>query len=228
MSEDTLPKKEPTPRAPRKKQRPREQTAIRRQEILRAATKVFATKGYHAGTLNDVAELAGMTHAGVLHHFGSKENLLRAVIEYRDSVDSSEAHAAYKLDFFRHLVATARLNAKRPGIVQTYVVLSAEAVTEGNPGTDYFTGRFTGLRELVVDQIRTLAPSDDPLTEAEFQAAASNVIALMDGLQVQWLLDPESVDLVDATVFGINAILASVQAGGSRRHPLSEPKSTAQ
>ncbi len=221
MSQDTEHEDEPEQTTVRKKQRPREKTARRRKEILRAATKVFATKGYHAGTLNDVAELVGMTHAGVLHHFGSKENLLRAVIEYRDSADSSEAHAAYKLDFFKHLVATAKLNAGRPGIVQTYVVLSAEAVTEGNPGTEYFTGRFTGLRRLVAEQIRSLAPADDPLSEAEYQAAASNVIALMDGLQVQWLLDPASVGLVDATVFGINAILAQVQAGGSGRRPLS-------
>ena len=197
----------------RKKHGPREGTAQRRQEILDAAMKVFATKGFHGGTLSDVADLVGMTHAGVLHHFGSKENLLRAVIDYRDSVDSSEAHAAYGLDFFRHLIATAKLNATRSGIVQTYVVLSAEAVTEGNPGTQYFTGRFEGLRDLVLSQIRKLMPIDDPLTESDLQSAASNIIALMDGLQVQWLLNPDSVDLVDATVFGIDAILRRVSAG---------------
>jgi AcrR family transcriptional regulator len=197
----------------RKRQGPREGTAQRRQEILDAAMQVFATKGFHGGTLADVAKLAGMTNAGILHHFGSKDHLLQAVIDHRDNIDSSEAHAAYGLDFFRHLIATARLNATRPGIIQTYVVLSAEAVTEDNPGGPYFTGRFEGLRELVLSQMRTLTPPDDPLPEAELQAAASNVIALMDGLQVQWLLNPDSVDLVDATAFGIDAILRAVAAG---------------
>jgi len=224
MSESTSPVPTPKKRA-RKKQGPREGTAQRRQEILDAAMQVFATKGFRGGTLNDVAELAGMTHAGVLHHFGSKENLLQAVIDYRDSVDSSEAHAAYGLDFFRHLIATANLNATRPGIVQTYVVLSAEAVTEGNPGSPYFTGRFEGLRELVLSQIRALNPADDPLTETELRSAASNIIALMDGLQVQWLLNPGSVDLVDATVFGIDAVLRAVSAGAARRRIITADES---
>lgn len=201
-----------------KKYGPRPGTAQRRQEILEAASQVFATKGFRGGTLNDVAELAGMSQAGVLHYFGSKENLLRGVIDYRDSVDSSEAHAAYGIDFFRHLIATAQLNTKRPGIIQTYVVLSAEAVTEGNPGTEYFTERFENLRALVLSQLRPLNPATDPLPESQLQAAASNIIALMDGLQVQWLLNPGSVDLVDATIFGIDAILCEVAAGASRRH----------
>ncbi|MDR2929620.1 MAG: TetR/AcrR family transcriptional regulator [Propionibacteriaceae bacterium] len=204
----------------RKKLGPREGTATRRREILEAAMKVFATKGFHAGTLNDVAELVGMTHAGVLHHFGSKGNLLQAVIGYRDSADSSQAHAAYGMSFFRHLIDTAKLNSTRPGIVQTYVVLSAEAVTEGNPGTEYFLGRFDGLRELVVSQLREISPAENGLEPAELEAAASNIIALMDGLQVQWLLNPDSVDLVDATVFGIEAIVNTVMAGSTRPAPL--------
>ena len=177
--------------------------------------QVFGTRGFRGGTLADVADLAGMTQAGVLHHFGSKENLLRAVIDYRDNLDSSEAHAAYGIDFFRHLVATAQLNTTRSGIVQTYVVLSAEAVTDGNPGGQYFAGRFERLRELVLSQLRQLNPPNDPHSEERLRAAASNIIALMDGLQVQWLLNPGLVNLVDDTVFGIDAILRAVAAGAS-------------
>ena len=205
----------------RKKTGPREVTMRRRQDILDAAVKVFASKGFHAGTLSDVAELAGMTQAGVLHHFGSKENLLRAVIGYRDSIDSSEAHAAYGVDFFDHLIATVKQNTTRPGIVQTYVVLSAEAVTEDNPGAEYFADRFEGLRELVLSQVRSLNPPDDPLGDAQLVAAASNIIALMDGLQVQWLLNRD-VDLIKCTTFGIDAILRSVVAGASGSRIVSD------
>ena len=207
---------EPPEHRTRKKYGPREGTKRRRQDILEAAMRVFAAKGFHRGTLSDVAELADMTQAGVLHHFGSKENLLRAVIDYRDNIDSSEAHAAYGLDFFNHLIATARQNTARPGIVQTYVVLSAEAVTEDNPGAEYFASRFESLRELVMSQLRELNSAEDPLPDNQLEAAASNIIALMDGLQVQWLLNPD-VDLVDDTFFGIDSILRSVKAGASRQ-----------
>ena len=40
--------------------------------------------------------------------------------------------------------------------------------------------------------------------------ASASILALMDGLQVQWLLEPESVDLAGATEFGIEAIVSSV------------------
>lgn len=53
--------------------------------ILDAAKKVFAARGFRGGSLNDVAVLAGYTRAGLLHHFPSKESLLLALLERRDS-----------------------------------------------------------------------------------------------------------------------------------------------
>jgi hypothetical protein len=142
------------------------------------------------------------------------------VIDYRDQADSHEAHVAYGLDLFKHLVATAKKNSEWPGIVQTYVVLSAESVTDDNPGQEYFSGRFNGLREMIRNELMKLSPADDPLSGNELEAAASNVIALMDGLQVQWLLNP-NIDLVAATNFGIEGILRNVMAGGHRDPILS-------
>lgn len=40
--------------------------------------------------------------------------------------------------------------------------------------------------------------------------AAASILAVMDGLQVQWLLDPSAVDLAKASEFSIEAIVASV------------------
>ncbi|MCL2316624.1 MAG: TetR/AcrR family transcriptional regulator [Actinomycetia bacterium] len=200
---------------PRKRQAPRAGTAERRQAILQAATEVFATKGFKGGTLADVAERVGMTHAGVLHHVGSKVNLLQEVLTYRDQADDAVTRAVHGLDFFRHLVATMRLNMTRPGIVQTYVVLSAEAVTDGNPGYGYFRDRFTGLRRLVLDELRAVQPEHDPLPEPELVEAASAIIAVMDGLQVQWLIDPATVNLGEASAYAIEAIVDRVAAGAS-------------
>ena len=65
----------------------RPETQEKRKVILRAATEVFGEKGATKGTLEDIAEKVGMTRAGVLHHFGSKDNLLLQTVIYRDSVD---------------------------------------------------------------------------------------------------------------------------------------------
>ena len=60
-------------RAPRRVRQDR----ARRQEIVDAAVEVFATVGYHKGSLRDVADRVGMSQAGLLHHFPSKETCSR-------------------------------------------------------------------------------------------------------------------------------------------------------
>ena len=57
--------------------RVRPATLAKREQILKAAIEIFGNKGSTNGTLADVAEQVGITHAGVLHHFGSKQKLLR-------------------------------------------------------------------------------------------------------------------------------------------------------
>ncbi len=54
-----------------------------RGRIVRAAEKLFAEKGFRAMTLRDVTKEAGVNLAAVNYHFGSKTNLMRAVIERR-------------------------------------------------------------------------------------------------------------------------------------------------
>jgi hypothetical protein len=53
--------------------------------------------------------------------------------------------------------------------------------------------------------------------------AAVVLTALMDGLQVQWLLDPGAVDLAESTAFAIQAIVAAAVAGPDRPQPVPPP-----
>lgn len=64
-----------------KVRKPHASTAATRERILTAAMSVFANRGYNNGSLLEIADQVGMTHAGVLHYFGSKDNLLTAVLE---------------------------------------------------------------------------------------------------------------------------------------------------
>ena len=94
------------------------------------------------------------------------------------------------------------------GVVQTYTVLSAESVTEGHPAQQYFRQRFSILRGKLAGVLAEVSGRDADDPEARDDASA--LIALMDGLQVQWLLDPTAVDLGRASAFAIEAIVASV------------------
>lgn len=191
-------------------------TRDRRREILRAAAEIFGSKGYHNGSLIDIAEQVGMTHAGILHHFGSKHQLLLEVLDFRDEADVEHLeghHPPEGLDLFKHLVTTARSNTARPGIVQTYAVLSTESVTDGHPGHDYFRDRFAELREMLGRSLRQLCDPERMPDDEQVDTAASAIIGAMDGLQVQWLLDKETVDLPRSTAFVIQAIITSLVEG---------------
>ncbi|TBN57877.1 TetR/AcrR family transcriptional regulator [Glaciihabitans arcticus] len=193
--------------------RSRPETLIRRREILDASVDIFGAKGYTGGTLQEIAEQVGMTHAGILHHFGSKDQLLLEVLEHRDETDVAHLegqHIPDGLALFRHLVKTAFLNAQRIGIVQAYAVLSAESVTDDHPGREFFQNRYRNLRDEVSHAFQVVCEERGVDNVANIADASAAILAVMDGLQVQWLLEPTAVDLGRASQFAIEAIVASV------------------
>lgn len=197
----------------RRRPRSRPETLVRRQEIIDAAVEIFGAKGFGGGTLQEIADQVGMTHAGILHHFGSKEALLLEVLTRRDEIDVADLadqHIPGGMELFRHLVRTAFANARRAGIVQAFAVLSAESVTSDNPGRRYFEDRYRTLRGEVVEAFRQVCRERGVAESARIAEAAAGIIAVMDGLQVQWLLDPTAVDLGDASQFAIEAIVSAV------------------
>lgn len=197
----------------RRQPRSRPETLVRRREILDAAVDIFGAKGFTGGTLQDIADQVGMTHAGILHHFGSKDQLLLEVLEHRDQTDVANIegqHIPDGVELFRHLVRTAFVNARRAGIVQAYAVLSAESVTDDHPGREYFERRYRTLRAEASAAFRLVCEERGVTEPATVTHAAAGILAVMDGLQVQWLLDPTAVDLGRASEFAIEAIVSAV------------------
>lgn len=197
--------------------RTRPATRQKRTDILAAAVEIFGNKGSTNGTLADVAEQVGMTHAGVLHHFGSKQKLLLEVLAYRDQADVAELvekHIPGGPELFLHLVRTAFANERRPGIVQAYTVLSSESVTDAHPGREYFEDRYTTLRREVSEAFAELCAQEGVTEPETVTAASASILAVMDGLQLQWLLHPEIVELGESSEFAIRAIVNAVLRPG--------------
>nr|WP_242436625.1 TetR/AcrR family transcriptional regulator [Streptomyces sp. CB02488] len=179
--------------------------------MLHIATDAFAARGYNNASLAEIADRAGLTQAGVLHYFRSKALLLTSVLELRDQTDIEQLgpDRPHGLEFLRHLVDTALRNAEREGIVRLYAVLSAESVTDDHPAQDYFRDRYEGLRGFVADALREACDvADEDAKRAD--DAANAVIAVMDGLQVQWLLAPDTVNMAASTDLVVTALLASL------------------
>lgn len=170
------------------------QAAERRAAILEAAREVIAERGYRGTSLAAVAERVGLTQPGLLHYFPSKEHLLVAVLEARDRWDTA-AFLAGPSDSWRlsHLEQLVEYNAMRPGVVQTFTALVGESVTGGHPAREYFVERYAHARARLADLLR--AEFGDRLAGGRTpEQVAPLLIAVLDGLQTQWLLDP-AVDM---------------------------------
>jgi AcrR family transcriptional regulator len=170
-----------------------------RRSILDAALEVFAQSGYRSGSLRDVALRVGMSEAGLLHHFPNKSALLAAVLERRDehSRDVVNLDPDAGSETLTGLIALARYNASIPGVVELYCTVSAEATAPNHPAHNYFIQRYDTTRASVAQAFRTMAERGQLRLGVDPDSAARTTIAVMDGLQVQWLLDRTSVDMAE-------------------------------
>ncbi|WP_375387079.1 TetR/AcrR family transcriptional regulator [uncultured Amnibacterium sp.] len=170
----------------------------RRQEILDSAIEVFAQRGADRTSLRAIAEAVGVTHAALIHHFGSLERLLVEV--YTESARRLEREAPIPDEVGP--VEAMRLSAQRnrgvPGMVQLYTSLVATALEEGHPAaTRFATDRFAAARATLAAQVRARQATGAVRPDLDPDQVAALVIAASDGLQAQWLLDAD-VDQVGA------------------------------
>jgi AcrR family transcriptional regulator len=187
-------------------------TPARRQEIIDAAVEVFAAGGFHKGSLRDVAERAGLSQAGLLHHFPSKNHLIEAVLTWRD--DRSRTRFAGResgLENLRALVDLVEYNqTKTPELVELYAILSGEATAPDHPVHDYFRRRYAWVLAYVGGSFEAMAEAGQLRPGVDSTSASRAVVALMDGLQIQWLYDRDAVDMA-AEVRGYVQSLMTVE-----------------
>jgi AcrR family transcriptional regulator len=181
--------------------------------------EVFGQRGFRGGTLQQVAERVGGTPGAILKLFGSKENLLIAVLEHWGAVTSElvgfDNRGYQRLEGFKRLMS---YHTEHVGLLQLYTTMAAEATTIEHPAHDFMTNRYQStladMRQLFRDggeqgQFRLMG--DD-----EINREAQLLLATMDGLEVQFLLDP-STDLEGSFAHYVNLLT-------QRLAPQSEPE----
>ncbi|ACU36894.1 TetR/AcrR family transcriptional regulator [Actinosynnema pretiosum subsp. pretiosum] len=184
---------------------------IRREDIITAAMELYGEVGYHGASLRETAKRVGISHAGLIYHFPTKESLLAAVLERRDAEDVEREQLTSGppgARVLRQYLALTAHNAAHPGIVDLYSRLAAEATSPDHPAHEYFVQHYRGAREGVLESFEVLAASGGLRDGVEPKSAALVFIALMDGLQVQWLTSPEDVDLVGVLRAHLRTVLA--------------------
>lgn len=169
-------------------------TAQFRLDVLDAALDILAARGFDATTVQTIADRVGRSKAGLLHHFESRENLMLHIVQHRDEVNRQLFPPGEGFEATFDLVAH---NATVPGLIALYTVTSALAAsdTEDSDRRAFFSERYRRTREGFRRRIAIAQDAGNVRTDISASEAASLLIAAMDGLQVQWLLDPH-IDMV--------------------------------
>ena len=183
-----------------------------KERVLESALRAIAANGFQASSLAGIAADAGLATAGLLHHFPSKEQLLVAVLAERDRLDGVRFH----LGGFQGLAALDRLvelvqhNTMVPWLVQAYTVLMGESLGDDHPARDWFRERYPRRRANIAEALRAGIETGEVRPDVDCDALAAEIVAMMDGLQVQWVLNPDEVDMAAAFadyVAGLHRVL---------------------
>jgi AcrR family transcriptional regulator len=208
------------PEPPGSDQRRAGRSRNRRDEILGAASDLFAERGYRGTALAAVAERVGLTQQGLLHYFQTKEMLLAGVLRLGDGQrgtdplgdeqpgdeqpgdeqpgdrqpgDRQPGDEAGRTPSLDQLARSVASDAARPSVARSFTVLSAESMAGDHPAHDFFVERYARLRRAAAASLHADLGDRLPAGLTAEQASVL-LVAVMDGLRAQWLRQPDQID----------------------------------
>ncbi|KQO80431.1 TetR family transcriptional regulator [Frigoribacterium sp. Leaf263] len=160
----------------------------KREEILRVALEVVDRNGMRGTSVRELADAVDLTQAGLLHHFGSKEELFLAILTARDE-DSGDDTAG--LDIIDQFLAVIERNAQTPGMVQLFTSMAAAATSDpSHPAHAWFAERYVRFRANLTESLRLRQLTGEVPEDVDVAKLAAVMMAVSDGMQLQWMLDP--------------------------------------
>jgi AcrR family transcriptional regulator len=176
--------------------------AARREEIVDAAIELFAARGYRGTSMLEIAKRVGMSHVGVLHHFGTKEELLRAVVALceektnslmRDSTSVRIEDVAVE-DFMDRYVSGEGEFLEPVAYTRLIVVVRGENLHPGDPLYSHFDNRSQQTREFLAAGIRAGQKRGEFRRDIDPDIKAAEMLAFFMGLETEWALNEERID----------------------------------
>ncbi len=180
--------------------RTREDAAVRRAQIVDEAIRLIGRLGSRGFTIQGLASQCGLSNAGLLYYFGSKDGVLLALIdeiERREAdivapmIPTAAPDARENAKAYEAMVKLLRLiinrSCENPEVGRFVIVLQAEAMDPGHPAHDWFLARAHEAEDLFE---RVVAP-----WSGNARQASRSIHALILGLTRRWFDEPADFDL---------------------------------
>lgn len=170
----------------------------RRREIVESAANVFGRYGYAGGSLRQIADEVGVTPAALTRHFDSKEGLLVAVLAHWDAEnDRVLPERAHGLERIKQTVTSVSHHINDRGLIEMFLTVATEASNPSHPANEFIRYRYERVIGNAIEEVKLARERGEilPMTDEQIETEVRGVYALMDGIQLQWLLNP-TIDLV--------------------------------
>ena len=198
----------------------KEQGQRTRQNIIDVTTRLFATRGYAGTSLDLIAKEANTSKSSIFWHFENKEDLLFTVVD--------KAMSDWEMEAGSHILAQPdppaqleklideyrQLATDRPDTLRLLLGLLLETADVNENVKLRFQKMYRGYR----NSIRLVL--EEGLAGGYFNRSipadhlSSMVLALFDGLFIQWFLDPDGVpkDIFESLKRSVFAIVLTTEA----------------
>ena len=145
---------------PAKQRGPYTKGVARRREIVDTALEVLADRGLGNASLDEISSRVGITRQGLLHYFGTRENLILAVLEERDARDMAAGMAGYRPgeppeEAYERVLARTR---EYPGLARLYTAFAAAATDPSHPAHQFFRDRYRRIRDQIASSSTRPSP----------------------------------------------------------------------
>jgi AcrR family transcriptional regulator len=185
-----------------------------RERLLEGALACLQQRGFARTTTRDIVAESGTNLGSIVYHYGTKDHLLEEAMSegfrrWTEAIsEASEASSASPFEQMRAALGAARAAFdEQRGLYTAFLEAAAETAR-----SDELRGRvaaaYAETRERVARSMRHTLPDADG---EDLHTLASLMIAIVDGLMLQWLFDADAVPPGEE----VAEALMRVVAGGS-------------
>jgi len=169
--------------------------------LLTAALELIGERGFRATSFQAIAQRAGYSPSLVSHRFGSKEGLLsemvrRMLSRWGTDVREVAIESRTGADALKAIAAAHRTALEQsPSAVRAMYMLLFESLIDAQELRREFVALDQRLRADNAALLRAAQPPDQTHDDVDAEAQAALFLAMLRGITLQWLVDPQALDL---------------------------------
>lgn len=169
--------------------------------ILIQAMRIFLEKGYHGTSIDDITKAAGLTKGALYWHFGSKEDLLKRIVEEFErrfldgliqAVKDAQGDILDKMEkFFRYNAAFSYYNRE---LCVSFTTLAAELVGAHHGTEPEFKRVYKKYQKFLSNLILQGKKEKIFKKEIDPDLTALIIIAFHDGILIRWFMNRSEIN----------------------------------